>query len=54
MAANPYFPLTQGKSDVYFDGSETVTVNVTSETKLIEGVTCVTVNDLVTEDGTPL
>ena len=51
VAANPYFPLTQGSSNVYFDGSETVTVVVTSETKLIEGVTCVTVNDLVTEDG---
>jgi hypothetical protein len=48
---NPYFPLVPGNRWVYEGGGETDTVVVTDKTKLIEGVTCVVVNDLVEEDG---
>jgi hypothetical protein len=48
---NPYFPLVQGTQWVYEGGGERITVTVTEKIKLIEGVTCVVVNDLVEEDG---
>ncbi|MGE0681409.1 MAG: hypothetical protein AB7P69_10995 [Candidatus Binatia bacterium] len=51
VAPNPYFPLVPGNKWVYEGGDEMVTVVVTDKTKLIEGVTCVVVNDLVEEDG---
>jgi hypothetical protein len=51
---NPYFPLIPGTRWVYEGGDETVTVSVTEKTKLIEGVTCLVVNDLVEEDGAPV
>ena len=51
VAPNPYFPLIPGARWVYEGGDETVTVTVTDKTKLIEGVTCLVVNDLVEEDG---
>lgn len=59
VAVNPWFPLVEGNTWVYEatiddDGeeiTETTTVIVRSETKLIEGVTCVVVNDIVEEDG---
>jgi hypothetical protein len=51
VVPNPYFPLVPGNKWVYEGGDETVTVVVTDKTKLIEGVTCVVVNDLVEEDG---
>jgi hypothetical protein len=54
VAANPYFPLIPGTRWVYEGGDETVTVTVTEKTKLIEGVTCLVVNDLVEEDGVPI
>ena len=54
IAANPYFPLIPGTRWVYEGGDETVTVTVTDKTKLIEGVTCLVVNDLVEEDGVPV
>jgi hypothetical protein len=56
VTPNPYFPLTQGNKWVYEGTSindegeeetETIVVTVKEETKLIEGVTCVTVNDIV-------
>lgn len=47
---NPYFPLVQGVTE-YAGEDETVTVTITDETKLIEGVTCLTVNDVATEEG---
>jgi hypothetical protein len=50
VAANPYFPLIPGTQWVYEGGDEVITVTVTGKTKLIEGVTCVVVNDLVEED----
>jgi len=51
VATNPFFPLVVGNTWVYEGGGETVTVVVTSKTKLIAGVTCRVVNDLVEEDG---
>jgi len=54
VAPNPYFPLVPGAQWVYEGGDETITVTVTDKTKLIEGVTCRVVNDLVTEDDVPI
>ncbi|MGH0037376.1 MAG: hypothetical protein ACQGVK_20305 [Myxococcota bacterium] len=48
---NPYLPLAAGNLWRYSDGEETVTVRVLDETKLIEGVTCIVVNDVVEEEG---
>jgi hypothetical protein len=48
---NPYFPLAIGNRWSYVGGDETVTVEVLAKTKLIEGVTCVVVNDVATENG---
>jgi len=60
IAVNPYFPLVQGNRWTYEgksvddDGeevTETITVTVTGATKLIEGITCLVVNDVAEEDG---
>lgn len=51
---NPYLPLIPGTEWVYEAEDETVTVVVTRKTKLIEGITCVVVNDVVAEDGVVL
>jgi hypothetical protein len=51
---NPYFPLIPGTRWVYEGGDETITVTVTEDTKLIEGVTCLVVNDLVEVEGQPI
>jgi hypothetical protein len=51
VAPNPYFPLVVGNTWVYEGGGETVTVVVTDKTKLIDGVTCRVVNDVVEDDG---
>lgn len=50
---NPYFPLVPGNYWIYEDdeGEETITVRVTDQTKLIDGVTCVVVRDTAEEDG---
>jgi hypothetical protein len=48
---NPYFPVAIGNRWQYAGGDETVTVEVRNETKLIEGVTCIVVNDVVEVDG---
>lgn len=50
---NPYFLLEPGTTYVYEseDGTTRIEVVVTSETKVIQGVTCVVVRDTVTEDG---
>lgn len=50
IPANPYLPLIPG-SQTYEGEDETITVTVTGETKLINGVTCVTVRDTAAEDG---
>ena len=54
VAANPYFPLVQGRRWVYEAEDEVIVVTVTNRTKLIGGVTCVVVNDRVEEDGAVL
>ena len=48
---NPYFPLGIGHRWEYSGGAERSVIEVTSETKLIEGVNCVVVRDLVSEHG---
>jgi len=47
---NPYFPLTIGHRWEYRSPDERTTVEIANETKLIEGVTCVVLRDLVYED----
>jgi len=47
---NPYLPLVPGTEWVYEAEDETVTVVVTEKTKLIEGITCIVVTDVVEED----
>jgi hypothetical protein len=52
VAPNPYFPLVAGNRWVYEGEGETITVVVTDKTKLIDGIACVVVNDVVVdEDG---
>jgi hypothetical protein len=52
---NHYFPLMPGTRWVYEGEGETVAVTVLNETKLIEGVTCIVVNDLVEDEaGVPI
>ena len=52
---NPYFPLTPGSIYVYDgiteEGNEHVVVTVTSDTKVILGVTCIAVRDTGTVNG---
>ena len=60
ITAHTFFPLVTGNRWVYESTSlddegeevtETITVVVTDKVKLIEGITCVVVNDVVEEDG---
>lgn len=51
---NPYWPLKPGNRWVYEGGGETITVTHLGETKLIEGLTAIVVNDLVSVDGQPI
>jgi hypothetical protein len=52
---NPYFPLTPGTTLVYEsqtpDGLERDEVRVTHNTKMILGVSCIVVHDVVTRNG---
>ncbi len=48
---NPYFPLGIGHKWEYRGGTEVNIVEVADETKLIEGVHCIVVRDLVYDDG---
>ncbi len=48
---NPYFPLAVGNRWKYSGGTETNTVEATGETKLIDGVTCIVLRDLVYDRG---
>lgn len=52
--SNPYFPLEAGNLWMYQGGAETTTVEVLSDTKLIDGVTCIVVNDVVSVGGNPI
>jgi hypothetical protein len=51
VTPNPWFPLVTGNRWVYEGDGESIDVVVTSETKLIDGVTCVVVVDVASEDG---
>jgi hypothetical protein len=51
---NPFFPLIPGTQWVYESEDETDTVTVTDKTKLIRGVTCLVVTDVVEADGAPI
>ena len=51
IAPNPYFPLVRGRRLTYRSGNETINVEVTSETRVIQGVTCAVITDLVEADG---
>jgi hypothetical protein len=51
MNPNRYYPLTIGNRWEYRGGSEINTLEVLNETKQIEGVTCIVVNDQVFKDG---
>ncbi len=52
---NPFFPLTPGKTRHYRattdEGIETVDVQFTQQTRVILGVTCIVVRDIVKLDG---
>jgi hypothetical protein len=51
---NPYFPLAPGNTWTYEGGDEVITVEVTDKTKLIDGLTCLVVNDTASEDGSAI
>ena len=48
---NPYFPLTPGKVYKYEEGLETNEVSILNETRVVAGVTCVVVHDVVKKEG---
>ena len=50
-APNSWFPLGIGNRWEYVGGDESIVVEVLDETKLIEGVTCIVVNDRVEQEG---
>jgi hypothetical protein len=51
VAPNPFLPIVAGTTRIYAGGDETVTVTVTGDIKLISGVPCAVVRDIVEEDG---
>ena len=51
---NPYQPLAVGNHWVVSDGDEQVDIEVLDKVKLIEGVLCLVVSDIVSENGAPL
>ena len=50
IAPNPWFALVPGNLWVYEGDGETIEVEVTRDTKLIDGVICIVVIDTATED----
>ena len=50
IAPNPWFALVPGNLWVYEGDGETIEVEVTGDTKLIDGVTCIVVIDTATDD----
>jgi hypothetical protein len=50
IAPNPWFALVPGNVWVYAGDGESIEVEVTSDTKLIDGVTCIVVIDTASED----
>ena len=51
VPANPWFPLVTGNHWLYLGDGESIEVTVTDETKLIDGVTCVVIVDVASEEG---
>jgi hypothetical protein len=51
MNPNPYFPLVPGTTRIFQGAGETVTVTVTNQTKTIQGVTTIVVQDDVVDDS---
>ena len=51
ITPNPWFALVPGNLWVYEGDGETIEVEVTGDTKLIDGITCIVVIDTATEDG---
>ena len=51
IAPNPYFPLIRGRTRIYKSATQTVTVTVTDATKVILGVTCAVIHDVVEDNG---
>jgi hypothetical protein len=51
VAPNPYFPLVPGATWTWEGGDEVITDAVTTDTKLVAGVRCVVVRDVVEVDG---
>ena len=51
IAPNPYFLLVPGRTLVYQIENEEIRVEVTNKTRVIEGVTCREVHDVVRVDG---
>jgi hypothetical protein len=48
---NPHFPLAAGSRWVYREGGQRIEVNVTNDTREIEGITTRVVHDVVRENG---
>lgn len=48
---NPFFPLVVGNTWVYEDDEEVITVTVLDQTREIEGIESIVVQDVVEEDG---
>lgn len=51
VAPNPYFPLIRGRTWIYKGGTETITVKVTEDIKMILGIRCAVIHDVVQDDG---
>jgi hypothetical protein len=48
---NPYYPLTPGNTWSLAGGEETIELEILEDTKNVEGVTCITLHDVVREEG---
>ncbi|TFG86032.1 MAG: hypothetical protein E4H19_06990 [Chromatiales bacterium] len=51
VAPNPFLPIVAGTTRIYEGGDETVTVTVTGDIKVVSGVPCAVVRDIVEENG---
>jgi hypothetical protein len=51
ITPNPWFPLVPGNRWTYEGDDEQIVVEVQSRTKLIQGINCLVVTDIVTENG---
>ena len=51
LPVNPFFPLEQSRTWIYWSVGETITVTVTPRTRRIGGVTCLAVNGRVADEN---